>query len=206
MTIPTSHRRTSRITPPRGYVAIKTAFIASETNEIHCIAKEDMRIEGVNGAYVEIKAGEHFYLSRAASLDEKHHCELGEAMFYIVLVDRIGVKRCSCASNKPCKHEIRLRPIVAARFPKPAASSQSHADLVDDNPPRQVIQGPDWCVDFTMPPAKATQPAKTTSPAKDDVPGTLSSNSSVRGGFMNAVFGSSSMTSYRNSYQKECQV
>lgn len=200
MTTVTSSRRTSRITPPRGYVAIKTEFISSETSEIHCVAREDMRIEGTNGAFVEIKKDEHFYLSRAASLDKL--CKPGEAMFYIVLVDRIGVKKCSCAANKPCKHEIRLRPIVAKRLPPEPVDLSLYDDLIDlDNdipaPPRQTIQGRDWFLDLS-PESRKVEPAKVTSTDIDNVPGVLSS--SQPRDFQNLVF-SGSLSSY-NRYRR----
>lgn len=101
----TTTRRTTKITQPaRGYVAIQCDYVSAATTRIACVAKCDMTIEGTNGASVDLKAGEAFWLVRSESL--------GENMFYIVR-EEIGVKRCSCPANKPCKHETGLKAYIA---------------------------------------------------------------------------------------------
>lgn len=85
-------------TTTRGYIAISMSFDA-RTDKVEITARQDMAIEGTNGASVIIKAGEKFTAVRAASL--------GENMWYIVR-DVVGQKKCTCMSHKPCKHEIAV--------------------------------------------------------------------------------------------------
>lgn len=99
----TTTRRTARITPAkpsRGYIAIHCDYIAPTTTMLHCTANKAMHIEGTNGASLDIAVGQKFCLVRSESL--------GEDMFYIVLKSHVG-KKCTCAANKPCKHEIAVQ-------------------------------------------------------------------------------------------------
>lgn len=80
----------------RGYTAVKLEYIDPRAEKLTFTAKKDFTIEGENGASVTIKAGEKFYAVRASSL--------GPNMFYIVRCVP-GIKKCSCASTKPCVHE-----------------------------------------------------------------------------------------------------
>lgn len=83
------------------YTAVYMPYIKNATPNsiIRCQAKEDRKIEGVNGASVELKAGEWFYLAASDSL--------GADMYYIVR-EVSGAKKCSCPARKPCKHEIKV--------------------------------------------------------------------------------------------------
>lgn len=108
----------------RGYTAIRIDHIDPRAERLTFTAKKDIFIEGVNGASVNIKAGEKFYAVRAASL--------GDNMFYIVR-EVIGVKKCSCPSVKQCKHE---KLIVAH---KAAKVSQQH---VEKTAPALVVVSP----------------------------------------------------------------
>lgn len=83
---------------PRGYVAINMS-LDSRTDMVEMTARKDMVIDGEHGASVSLKAGEKFTAVRAASL--------GEDMWYIVR-HVSGMKKCSCAANKPCRHEIAV--------------------------------------------------------------------------------------------------
>lgn len=82
----------------RGYVAVNFSF-DSRTDKVECVARQDMVIEGENGASVSLKKGEKFTAVRAGSL--------GENMWYIVR-QVSGAKKCSCPATKPCKHEIAV--------------------------------------------------------------------------------------------------
>lgn len=107
-----STRRTAKITTstPRGYVAIRVDFLSPETQSLRCTACKDKHYVGTEGTFVDIKAGEVFYLVRAASL--------GADMFYIVRLVT-GQKRCSCAGNRPCKHELFVASKETQRKAKP---------------------------------------------------------------------------------------
>ena len=84
----------------RGYTAIRIEHIDPRAERLTFTAKKDINIEGVNGASVNIKAGEKFYAVRATSL--------GDNMFYIVRVAVVGAKKCSCPSTTRCVHEIHV--------------------------------------------------------------------------------------------------
>jgi len=83
----------------RGYVAVKFTGVDSRTEMMHCTANKDLTIQGEHGASVALKAGEKFTAVRAGSL--------GPDMWYIVRNAK-GEKKCTCAANKPCKHEIKV--------------------------------------------------------------------------------------------------
>jgi hypothetical protein len=92
----------------RGYVAVNFSF-DSRTDKVECVARQDMVIEGENGASVSLKKGEKFTAVRAGSL--------GPDMWYIVR-HVSGVKKCSCPATKPCVHEIHVatsRPLAELR-------------------------------------------------------------------------------------------
>lgn len=131
-----SIRRTARITEstkllsapvatkstPRGYVAVNMS-LDSRTDMVECTARKDMTITGEHGASVSLKAGEKFTMVRAASL--------GENMWYIVR-HVSGIKKCSCAASKPCKHEIHvaaLGKVKQAETSQPASYTMSEAKL-----------------------------------------------------------------------------
>lgn len=82
----------------RGYVAVNFSLDA-RTDKVECVARQDMTIEGKNGASISLSKGEKFTAVRAASL--------GANMWYIVR-DVFGEKKCSCPAMKPCKHEIAV--------------------------------------------------------------------------------------------------
>jgi hypothetical protein len=187
MTTTSSHRRTGRITNPRGYVVIKIDYLAATTNSIRCTACQDLHLTGTHGAYVDIKAGEIFYLIRSESL--------GDNLFYIVLTDDYGIRSCSCPATADCKHKDRLYPIVASWLPdrrplSPTADElAAYEELIDDLPPLPTPT-------FPTRPAKPTTAHRVTATAQpqhttDEVHGTLSS--AAHGSFLDVVFGSSSM-------------
>lgn len=131
-------RRTTKITSaPRGYVAVHVDYIAATTTRIACVARQAMTITGVNGASVELKAGEAFTLVRSESL--------GANMFYIVR-EVVGEKRCSCPANKPCKHETGLaahvakhgKPAIHLRATRIAAEASKVAAMAMDDEPAIV--------------------------------------------------------------------
>lgn len=106
----------------RGYVAVNFSF-DSRTDKVECVARQDMVIEGENGASVSLKKGEKFTAVRASSL--------GENMWYIVR-QVSGQKKCSCASTRPCKHEI------AVFTGRPLAELQAEAEARKVEKPRKA--------------------------------------------------------------------
>ena len=102
--------RSARITTA-AYVAVRIDHIAPETTIVPCTANKAIHIEGVNGGVVDLKAGEKFFLHRAASL--------GENMFYIVRLVA-GAKKCTCAAKKPCRHEKAIAARLQSAHPMPA--------------------------------------------------------------------------------------
>ncbi|GCE14216.1 hypothetical protein KTT_41290 [Tengunoibacter tsumagoiensis] len=87
-----------------------------------------MVVQGTNGAEVHLRFGDVFYLIRSASL--------GDNMFYVVLADARGAKKCSCPARKPCKHEIKVSDLVAAR-PSEQRAISSLPTLLPTLTPRQ---------------------------------------------------------------------
>lgn len=109
----------------RGYVAVNFSF-DSRTDKVECVARQDMVIEGENGASVSLKKGEKFTAVRASSL--------GPDKWYIVR-QVSGQKKCSCASTRVCKHEIAVftgRPLaeLQAEARKSAKSRKSKVSQV----------------------------------------------------------------------------
>jgi hypothetical protein len=213
-------------TTKRGYVAIKVDFISDSTQLLPCTANKAMTIEGVNGAKVSLKAGEKFYLARAASL--------GDGWFYIVRLRIIG-KKCSCAASKPCRHEIAVqareseRREIAKQTAQPV-TNDAIDDLIDPQLPEQpkltgvYHQTPEQTAHAIAVQAERdaagqaavasdvitngtidwhqerVETAKTKqNSADDDAPGTL--HSAQRGDFLTALFGNSpEMQRYRQEY------
>jgi len=95
------------------YTAVKCDFIAPQTKMLQCTARQDMTIQGQNGASVTLKQGEKFTLVRSDSL--------GDGWFYVVR-QVSGEKKCSCPSHKPCKHEKAVKTIKLT-VAKPVESS-----------------------------------------------------------------------------------
>ena len=93
----------------RGYTAIRIEHIDPRAEKLTFTAKKDINIEGINGASVNIKAGEKFYAVRATSL--------GDNMFYIVR-EVVGVKKCSCPAMCVCKHEKLIAAYKATKIVK----------------------------------------------------------------------------------------
>lgn len=92
----------------RGYVAVQMSFDA-RTDKVEMTARQDMTIEGTNGASIRLSKGEKFTAVRAGSL--------GPDMWYIVR-HVSGAKKCSCPATKPCVHEIHIatgRPLAELR-------------------------------------------------------------------------------------------
>ncbi len=89
-------RRTARMSPTATYTAVRIGSVAATTNTIRCVARKNLRIEGVNGAAVDIRAGEVFYLARSESL--------GGDWFYIVDMREGVMNPCSCPARSMCKH------------------------------------------------------------------------------------------------------
>jgi hypothetical protein len=104
---------TAKRSEPRGYVAVKIEYVDARTEMLNFTANKDIIVQGTHGATVTIKAGEKFHAVRAGSL--------GEDMWYLVRPSLKGMKRCSCAANSPCVHEIRIstgKPLAELRAAK----------------------------------------------------------------------------------------
>ena len=123
------------ITTTRGYVAVNLS-LAPQTDKMEYIANGDMVIEGTNGAIVTLKKGEHFFVVRAGSL--------GPNMFYLMKQDVKGVKKCSCASTRPCVHEIYVatgKPLAEIRAENAArAKARKTANRFRASEPARIAQ------------------------------------------------------------------
>src|SRR5579859_6658787 len=111
-------RRTAKITTS-AYTVVSLDVAGAKM--IRCTANKDMTIQGVNGASVELKAGEVFYAYKAESLNEQQ----GRSDLYYIVRNISGMKKCSCPARKPCKHEIALAAKTAEQKREEAASTKT---------------------------------------------------------------------------------